>query len=103
MVENCALRRLDIGAGREMQYWRPQNRRFTSLNDSFWCNYSLSGCPLSVSVFELPYLLGYKTGISSPQNDPKYVNPMKACYKMGSPVQNNLKNLEPSYKTDLDI
>ena len=52
----------------------------------------------------LPYLLGYKTGVSSPQNDPKYViNHMKSCYKMGSPVQNNPKNLDLSYKMDLDI
>ena len=31
------------------------------------------------------------------------INPMKSCYKMGSPVQNNPKNLDLSYKMDLDI
>ena len=31
------------------------------------------------------------------------IRPVKFCYKMGFPVQNNPKNLDPSYKMDLDI
>ena len=55
-------------------------------------------------MYGVPYLLGYKTGISSLQNDPNMlIVPVKFCYKMGSPIQNNPKYLDPSYKTDLDI
>ena len=52
----------------------------------------------------LPYLFGYKTGLSlSRKSTNNQISPMQFCCNTGLPSLNNPKDLDPSYKTDLDF
>ena len=57
-----------------------------------------------VVIFYVPYLLGYKTGLSfSRMSTNNQISPMQFCCNTVLPFLNNPKDLDPSYKTDLDF
>ena len=53
----------------------------------------------------LPHIFGYKTGVFPFKNDKKHVDQSKhnSAVRRVFTSQNNTKNLDPSYKTDLDL
>ena len=55
-------------------------------------------------VYHLPYLFGYKTGLSlSRMSTNNQISPMQFCCNKGFTLPNNPKDLDPSDKTDLDF
>ena len=58
-----------------------------------------------LELLHVPYLFGYKTGVSPLQNDYKYLNQLYVIFAIIRvlPFLNSLKDLDPSYKTDLDL
>ena len=62
-------------------------------------------CPHIMKKCILPYLFGYKMGLSqSRMSTNNQISPMQFCFKYGFlPFLNNSKYLDPSDKTDLDF
>ena len=55
-------------------------------------------------LFQLPYFSGYKTGFFFvPLTSNNKISPMKVCYNTNLPFLNHPKDLDLSYKTDLDL
>ena len=54
---------------------------------------------------QLPYLSGYKTFFFCPSRmtSNKRISPMKFCYNTNFTLPKNPKDLDLSYKTDLDL
>ena len=56
-------------------------------------------------LLELSYLFGYKTGVFRfcRMTTSNYTSPINLCYNTILTFLNNPKDLDPSYKMDLDI